>query len=89
MLKHLHIQFFNIILNGYFKFRDNHVIMNKVYLITCGTIAFFHSSLTWQGAINSCIINGEAIFLSNSECIICGHTVFAGTKAFNGEVTQF
>ena len=35
-------------LNGYFQFRDNHVIMDKVYPITGGAIAVSHSSLTLQ-----------------------------------------
>ena len=81
----MHVEFSSISLSGYFKFIHNHIITDKVYQIAGGTIAVSHSSLTLQGAIffhNNLNLFGAAILLSHSECLISGHAVFEGNKAF-------
>ena len=81
----IHVEFSSISLRGYFKFSDNHVKLES-YSITGGAIAASKSSLTLQGAFffyNNCNFEGGAIWLNNSNCLICGHAVFAGNKAIN------
>ena len=82
----IHVEFSSISLKGHYNFSDNHVIILDWYAIAGGAIDASHSSLTLQGVFffnNNSNINGGAIWLDNSNCLISGHAVFAGNKAFN------
>ena len=86
----IHVEFSSIFLNGYFKFLYNQIIENSSYLcFGCGGAisASLYSTLTMQGVfyfINNSNVDGGAILLSNSECLISGHVEFEGNVALNG-----
>ena len=79
----IHVELSSISLNGYFKFHDNK--NTKVgFGGGGGTISAYSSSIAMQGVFyfsNNLNVNGGAILLLNSECLISGHVVFEGNEA--------